>query len=142
MSVHKRNGKWQVKWREGDSQRSRTFDRKGDADRFDLEVRRRLQLGALASDDLIRTAPTLDAFVLGGFETHAAHAGARHRQAVPLGAAQPPDRACRHAAGADHRREAAPASARPARRRPQPEHRQDRHHDAVAASCRSRSSTA
>jgi hypothetical protein len=25
MSIHKRNGKWQVKWREGESQRSRAL---------------------------------------------------------------------------------------------------------------------
>jgi hypothetical protein len=72
MSVQKRGRKWQCKWREAGGQRSRSFDRKGDADRFDLEIRRRLQLGALASDELIRTAPTLEAFALGGFQAHAA----------------------------------------------------------------------
>ena len=32
MSVHKHGKKWQVKWREGKRQRSRSFDRKRDAD--------------------------------------------------------------------------------------------------------------
>ena len=45
MSVHKRNGRWQVKWREAERQRSRTFTRKGDADTFDREVARRRELG-------------------------------------------------------------------------------------------------
>ncbi len=73
MSVHKRNGRWQVKYREpsGKQRSGGTFDRKGDADRVDLEIRRRLQLGRLA-DDLTRTAPTLEQFALGGFQTHAA----------------------------------------------------------------------
>lgn len=46
MSVVKRNGRYQVKWKEPSGwRRSRTFDRKGDADRFDAEVRRRKALG-------------------------------------------------------------------------------------------------
>jgi hypothetical protein len=45
MSVYKRNGRWQVKYRIGDRQRSCTFDRKGDAETFDAEIRRRKQLG-------------------------------------------------------------------------------------------------
>jgi integrase len=73
MSVHKRNGKWQVKWQEpGGRQRSRTFDRKGDADRFDAEVRRRKQLGPHLVAELGRSALTLDQFVHNGFHTHAA----------------------------------------------------------------------
>ena len=71
MSVHKRNGKWQVKWREGDNQRSRTFDRKGDADTFDREIRRRQQLGPALVRELTRGTLTLDEFVRTGFQTHA-----------------------------------------------------------------------
>jgi integrase len=43
---------WEVRWREGgrDSRRrQRTFDRKGDAETFDREVKRRKQLGELAT---------------------------------------------------------------------------------------------
>lgn len=52
MSVHRRahpSGKvsWRVRWRDGGVQRSRDFDRKRDADTFDVEVRRRAQLGEL-----------------------------------------------------------------------------------------------
>jgi integrase len=63
MSIHKQpNGNWRVKWREGSRQKSRVFDRKGDADRFELEVRRRRQLGSLASSAL-QTRLTLSDFV-------------------------------------------------------------------------------
>jgi hypothetical protein len=44
--------RWEVRWREGgrDSRRrQRTFDRKGDAETFDREVKRRKQLGELAT---------------------------------------------------------------------------------------------
>lgn len=48
MSVHpKGNGKWEVRWREGTRNRSRTLDRKPDAMRFDAEVRRKSQVGDL-----------------------------------------------------------------------------------------------
>lgn len=36
---------WRVRWREADRNRARTFDRKGDAARFETEVRRRQQTG-------------------------------------------------------------------------------------------------
>ena len=71
MSVHKRNGRWHCKWREGERQRSRSFDRKGDADTFDRELRRRAQLGPLLARELTRPL-TLDEFVRTGFRTHAA----------------------------------------------------------------------
>jgi len=82
MSVHKRNGRWQVKWREGDRQRSRTFDRKGDADTFDREVSRAKQLGPKLVREL--TAPqtiTLREFAKTGFRMHAAtlHPGTRKK---------------------------------------------------------------
>lgn len=52
MSVHRRvhaSGKvsWRVRWRESGVQKSRDFDRKRDADAFDVEVRRRSQIGDL-----------------------------------------------------------------------------------------------
>ena len=46
MSVQKRpNGTWQVRYRAGGRQLSRNFARKGDADRFDADRKRRGQLG-------------------------------------------------------------------------------------------------
>jgi hypothetical protein len=54
MSVHKRNGKWQVKWREGDRPRSRTFTLKGDAATFGRELERRRQLGPALVRELTR----------------------------------------------------------------------------------------
>jgi integrase len=73
MSVHKRaNGRWEVKYRVAGRQRSRTFDRKGDADRFDAEVKRRSQLGPALARELDRTTLTFDGFVRDGFRTHAA----------------------------------------------------------------------
>jgi hypothetical protein len=72
MSINKRSGKWQVKWREGEHQRSRTFDLKGDADTFERELRRRAQLGPALVRELTRGTLTLDEFVRTGFRTHAA----------------------------------------------------------------------
>lgn len=50
MSVerHVRNGRrrYDVRWREGGRQRSRSFDRREDAERFEADARRRVQLGA------------------------------------------------------------------------------------------------
>jgi integrase len=40
--------RYEVRWREGGRQRSRTFDRRADAEAFDAERRRRAQLGAHA----------------------------------------------------------------------------------------------
>lgn len=72
MSVHKRGVAWQVKYRSDGKQRSRTFDRKGDAATFDREVRRRMQLGPALVAELDRSVLTLDGFVRGGFRTHVA----------------------------------------------------------------------
>lgn len=44
---------YEVMWREGGRQRSRMFDRKGDADAFELDVKRRQQLGPLASTVMV-----------------------------------------------------------------------------------------
>jgi integrase len=62
----KRNGKrtkYDVRWREGGQHRSRSFDKKGDADDFRAEVRRRRQRGQA----IVRPneTPTLDAFANG-----------------------------------------------------------------------------
>src|SRR4051794_535543 len=52
MSVHRRKLRdrrtvWSVRWREGERNRSRNFDRKRDAEAFDAELRRRRRLGDL-----------------------------------------------------------------------------------------------
>jgi integrase len=44
----KDNGKWELRWREGNRRRSRTFDRKGDAVSFEADRVRRKQLGQAA----------------------------------------------------------------------------------------------
>lgn len=52
MSVHKNaGGGYRTRWRDGDRNRSKTFDRKKDADDWDAEVRRLRQRGALAQLD-------------------------------------------------------------------------------------------
>ncbi len=60
-----RNGTgWVVRWREGERSRSRKFTLKRDADDFDLELKRRKQLGPLAVEKL--TSPgttTLDQWI-------------------------------------------------------------------------------
>jgi len=60
-----RDGKrWVVRWREHGRQRSRLFDRHGDAQKWDDEVRRRRQLGPLALQQLTaRGGPTLDEWI-------------------------------------------------------------------------------
>ena len=62
MSAHRKGHKWVVRYREGGRNRSRSFDRKADAERFDAEVKRRRQLGALSSLEAGRE--TLDEFVV------------------------------------------------------------------------------
>ena len=66
MSVHKRpNGRFEVKWREagrGSTPRSRTFARFRDAEAFDLDVKRRKQLGSLAPS-VVQCRMTLAEFV-------------------------------------------------------------------------------
>jgi integrase len=53
VSVHKtRSGGYEVRWREGTRQRSRSFDRKLDAERFDSEARRISQLGGVVPSRL------------------------------------------------------------------------------------------
>ena len=61
MSVRKRGTKWVVRYRDGDLHRSRSFTRKADATRFELEMKRRRELVGLAPVDGGRE--TLDSFV-------------------------------------------------------------------------------
>jgi integrase len=56
-------GKYEVRWREGGRAHSRLFARKGDADAFDLDIRRRQQLGPLAGS-VLQSRVTLAGFVL------------------------------------------------------------------------------
>ena len=64
MSVAKMpDGRWMVRWRENGSNRGRRFDRKGDADAWDRELRRRRQLGPLALAQLTTRAPTLGEWI-------------------------------------------------------------------------------
>jgi integrase len=61
VSVHKTSRGYLVRWRDGQRNRQRSFDRHADAQRWDLEVRRRRQLGTLAQLDVGTT--TLNAYV-------------------------------------------------------------------------------
>ncbi|MDQ3676401.1 MAG: tyrosine-type recombinase/integrase [Actinomycetota bacterium] len=75
MSVHRtRRGSgtvYVVRWREGESNRQRTFDRHADARSWDTEVRRRRQLGTLHLLDA--GTITLDEYVTGTWaQAHAA----------------------------------------------------------------------
>lgn len=55
MSVHKlKNGKYATRWRQYGRNHSRTFDRAGDANALDREVKRRLALGELYQPPDIR----------------------------------------------------------------------------------------
>lgn len=72
MSVHRDRDKWRVKYRQNGRQRSRTFDRKGDAKTFDREMARRLQLGPTLAADLDRSAMTVGDYVEGPWRGHAA----------------------------------------------------------------------
>ncbi|HKG65415.1 MAG TPA: tyrosine-type recombinase/integrase [Solirubrobacteraceae bacterium] len=59
--MHRKGTKWAVRYREGDRNRSKIFEKRRDADRFDAEVTRRRQLGELAALDAGRES--LDDFV-------------------------------------------------------------------------------
>ena len=72
MSIHREGEKWRVKYRIAGRQRSRTFDRKGDARAFDAEVTRRRQLGPVLVKELDRHSETLEEFVRGPWRAHAA----------------------------------------------------------------------
>jgi hypothetical protein len=63
VSIHRREENWVVRYREGGRNRSRVFDRKRDAERFDAEVTRRRQIGGVVGLDAGRQ--TLDEYVTG-----------------------------------------------------------------------------
>ncbi len=65
MSIHRRDdrgGQYEVRWREGGRQRTRLFSKKGDAQAFELDIKRRRQLGPLAAG-VIQNRVTLAEFV-------------------------------------------------------------------------------
>lgn len=69
MSVHRQpNGRYKVKWKEGGRQFTRTFDRKADADRKDISVKRRKQLGVSLDVERTRSEMTFREFVRGPWE--------------------------------------------------------------------------
>lgn len=72
MSIHKEGSKFRVHWRANGRQRTRTFDRRADAARFDAEVKRRSQLGPVLAAELDRCAMSLDEYVRGPWRSHAA----------------------------------------------------------------------
>ncbi len=55
--------RYEVRRREGGRHRSKLFDRRADAQAFDVELRRRRQLGPLAVSQLTRVQPTLDEWI-------------------------------------------------------------------------------
>jgi len=58
------NGKWELRWREGNRRRSRTFDRKSDAADYAAWLRRRRQLGQAAVPDDVKLAEFVEAYWL------------------------------------------------------------------------------
>jgi hypothetical protein len=68
MSVHARNGAWDVRWRSAGRQRSKTFAVLADAERFDAKIRRRKQNGgsALLLHHLVRSDLGEQVYVLRG----------------------------------------------------------------------------
>lgn len=60
-----RDVRWRVRWREGgrgSRQRQQTFDRQGDAERFQVAIRRQQQLGGLAAE-LVGSEQTVAQFI-------------------------------------------------------------------------------
>ncbi len=64
MSVQKTPTGYLVRWREDGRQRGRRFTRKGDADAWDREVKRRQQLGPLAVQQMTSKGPTLGEWIV------------------------------------------------------------------------------
>src|ERR1019366_6665133 len=62
MSVRRRGKRFEVRWTEGGRKLSRSFLRAEDARAFDLDIKRRKQLGALAPG-IIQSRQTLAEFV-------------------------------------------------------------------------------
>jgi integrase len=71
VSIHRRRDGWQVKWRQGSKQRSRSFTRKSDAVRFQAEVVRAKQLGPALARELDKSRMTLAEYVAGPWRNHA-----------------------------------------------------------------------
>jgi len=67
--LRKRGTGWRVRWREGNRNRARTFDRKADAVAFEAEIRRRGRAGDLAALDAGRE--TLQEFAEEWWELYA-----------------------------------------------------------------------
>jgi integrase len=62
-SIRKRRGRFEVRWRDGRGQRSRTFTRKADAARFKVEVERKAQLGSLYEAEPVFFSDFLDGWL-------------------------------------------------------------------------------
>jgi len=56
------NGKWELRWQEGGRKRSRTFDRKSDAQDFEAWLRRRRQLGQAAVPDDVKLCEFVETY--------------------------------------------------------------------------------
>ena len=84
--------RWEVRWRDGVTNRKRTFDRKTDADEFEAHVKRAKQRGALGS--LVHHKMTLDDLAKEWFResvipnlataTQKNYSGAYHRHVQPF----------------------------------------------------------
>jgi integrase len=62
-SYRKRRGRFEVRWRDGRGQRSRTFTRRADALRFKVEVERKAQLGSLYEAEPVFLSDFLDGWL-------------------------------------------------------------------------------
>jgi integrase len=63
MDLHRKpNGKWELRWREGDRRRARTFVLKGDAVKFEANRVRRKQLGQAAIPEDIRLSEFVETY--------------------------------------------------------------------------------
>ena len=72
MSIEKAaSGRWRVRWRESGRERSRTVDRKRDAEHLDAEIKRIRRMGALVSLD--SGTVTLSDFTEAWWEAHGPH---------------------------------------------------------------------
>lgn len=89
-SIRKRRGRFEVRWRDGRGQRSRTFTRKADAVRFKVDVERQAQLGALYEAEPVFFSDFLDNWLEGFssvFDLRRTSAAFRHfaRCAISVG---------------------------------------------------------
>jgi hypothetical protein len=62
-SIRKRRGRFEVRWRDGHGQRSRTFARRADGLRFKVEVERQAQLGSLYEAEPVFFSDFLDGWL-------------------------------------------------------------------------------